>query len=29
MVKATTTDRMGFEGKGSGMSAHAVAMLSE
>ena len=27
-VKATTTERMGFEGAGEGISAHAVAMLT-
>jgi 2-C-methyl-D-erythritol 2,4-cyclodiphosphate synthase len=27
-VKATTTEGMGFEGIGEGISAHAVAMLT-
>ena len=27
-VKATTTERMGFEGAGEGISSHAVAMLT-
>jgi 2-C-methyl-D-erythritol 2,4-cyclodiphosphate synthase len=26
-LKATTTEEMGFEGRGEGMSAHAVVML--
>ena len=28
-LKFTTTERMGFEGRGEGMSAHAVVMLRE
>ena len=28
-VKATTTEGMGFEGSGEGISAHAVAMLTK
>ena len=28
-VKATTTERMGFEGREEGISAHAVALLEE
>jgi 2-C-methyl-D-erythritol 2,4-cyclodiphosphate synthase len=26
-LKATTTEEMGFEGRGEGISAHAVALL--
>ena len=28
-VKATTEERMGFTGRGEGISAHAVCLLSE
>ena len=28
-IKATTTEGLGFEGDGLGMSAHAVALLQE
>ena len=28
-LKASTTEGMGFEGRGEGMSAHAVALLKE
>ncbi|MEG0768017.1 MAG: 2-C-methyl-D-erythritol 2,4-cyclodiphosphate synthase, partial [Clostridia bacterium] len=28
-VKATTTEGLGFEGEGAGISAHAVAMLAQ
>ena len=27
-VKATTTEQMGFEGRGEGISAHAVCLLN-